>query len=182
MEIPIQCVQFYYLVLSSTIAKGRILKTDCYNEAYSEPLSGGVINNIGVNTDWCELIECDKKTIDNAPKNLKITHGDIRDLPFDDFKFDTILDLSTIDHIPFSDMERVISGYDRVLNINGNILVIVWCAETEYSLNAPENTKQYYVNQVWFRNIFSKYFDITHEERFHTSHNGYLVAFIGRKK
>jgi len=59
-------------------------------------------------------------------KNVHIIQTDIRKLPFRDGSFDIILDLSTLDHIPLSQVQDVLSEYSRVLKKKGVLVLIFW--------------------------------------------------------
>jgi SAM-dependent methyltransferase len=103
----------------AVIAKGgRILKTDCYNEMHGRPV---------VKPREASLIDIDRKLVSGAVKDGHDAHyGDIREIPFEDASFDAVLDFSTLDHIPSTDVPKAIGEYARVLKPDGTLLLFVW--------------------------------------------------------
>lgn len=109
-----------------------ILKTDCNNEAYSHPISGGLIKNLKPDASLnIHIVEYDSSVINRTLQlfpDLKIQQGDIRKLHYEDKYFDLVADFSTIDHIPQEDIYRALSEYLRVTKDGGYILLVCWFA------------------------------------------------------
>jgi SAM-dependent methyltransferase len=108
--------------------EGRILKTDCFNEA-----NGGDIHleGISVSPDRLTYLELDEDTVVRARKRFPerdFQQGDIRDMPFDNEEFGGVMDLSTIDHIPPQDIAKAIAEYYRILPFGGRLLLVSWCS------------------------------------------------------
>jgi cyclopropane fatty-acyl-phospholipid synthase-like methyltransferase len=148
----------YYKKRSDEIMSGKILKTDSYNEGFGRPI---------ITNQDATLIECNidhvQKAIEANP-NLNVIFGDIRML-FYDKTFDTILDLSTIDHVPDEDIPVVMSNYSKALKPDGKILIIAWLRKSEMPM--PENwqsTNQYFLDENVFKNEFKKHFEVKEEK------------------
>jgi len=172
----------YYLISKRYLTSAkRPLKTDCFNEGHERPI---------VENNKTKLVEYNQDTINLAkgknPK-LDITQGDIRQLPFKDNQFDLVLDLSTIDHIPREDVQKVFDEYSRVLDKNGDLVIVVWLGIEEQKNEEWSADNQYSFNHEFFREELGKKFDILahtfllqvdqvdHPPRF-------LFEFICRKK
>ena len=150
-----------------------VLKTDAHNEAGIYPESLPIAPHL-----WCDGVICleyDMNVIDWAKKwnwtRVSIEQWDIRQLEFDDKYFDTIIDLSTIDHIHPQDIDLVLDWYRRVLKDGGKILLVVrtWAWPDEDIDSKIENVEwvssnQYYFNKEWFKKKLSDRFEITYEE------------------
>jgi SAM-dependent methyltransferase len=122
-------VHEYYLTRTKELIGERnldILKTDCWNEAEGSPIPGGIADNI---RGRIKLLEIDRGRIEKCATETDAYWGDIRKIPFRNNRFDLILDLSTLDHIPFSDVPTALAEYARVLNDKGEVLLFVWCGE-----------------------------------------------------
>ncbi len=119
----------HYLAQSRRLAGDytapSILKTDLHNEANDQPVKGGIVGNLHGDI---YALEIDPQIYKTAAQKVKghLKRGDIRDLPYQDQSFDLVLDLSTIDHVPFADIEGVLRGYRRVLKDGGCLYLVVW--------------------------------------------------------
>jgi len=82
----------------------RVLRADCYQESQ------------GITALWAqardtEYLEIDEAIAAKAKRlipDMRVTVGDIRQIPWPDNTFDVVLDLSTIDHVP--DYRRVLTS------------------------------------------------------------------------
>lgn len=100
-------------------------------------------------------IDISKEICNRAVKHgtrAKIRQGDIRCLPYLNEYFDLILDVSTIDHIPFSEAKVALSEYYRCLRTNG-VLVIMFahdrCAiDTSKDCDKMKDCFPFSVNEV----------------------------------
>jgi len=109
--------------------KYTLLKTDLWNEGvdYDREILGHIknkYNNLSlygtdISSEVCILA---KKRF----PFIKIKHGDIRKLPFKSDTFDFIIDLSTIDHVPENNVNKVITEYNRVLKNEGIVVLVFW--------------------------------------------------------
>lgn len=150
----------------------KILKTDCYNEAFDRPI---------IKDENATLLEYEPKFIEIARKKnpkLNIVQGDIRKLPFEDESFDLILDFSTIDHIPQSDVPKVLSEYNRCLMKGGRLVIITWFNPRGYLDKAWESTNQYFFDYEVFRAYLSDFNFISGEPLFVEFDKCYLYQFI----
>lgn len=145
----------YYLISRRYLSSARRpLKTDCFNEASDRPI---------VTDDKTKLVEYNQDTINQAKEKnpgLDITQGDIRKLPFKDKQFDLILDLSTIDHVAPKDIPTVFDEYSRVLDKNGDLVIIAWLGIEELDHQQWSADNQYVFNHEFFREELGKRFDI----------------------
>jgi SAM-dependent methyltransferase len=57
-------------------------------------------------------------------KNIKISNGTINQFAFKDASFDILLDMSTSDHVPPEDIQKVLDEYCRVLKKDGVLILI----------------------------------------------------------
>ncbi len=99
----------------------RVLKTDCWNETHTCPFPLALVHGS------IECIEIDEEAIAAARlrfPELKVTHGDIRKIPFGYSEFDALVDFSTIDHI--HDYRVALHEYGRVVKNGGIVLITVW--------------------------------------------------------
>jgi ubiquinone/menaquinone biosynthesis C-methylase UbiE len=170
----------YYLEKCRAVCKPgmKILKTDCNNEAYARPQDGGIAGNIDGEVT---LLEYDQKVIDDCPKKFAVDKGDIRELPYGR-DFDLVIDLSTLDHIPFADVPKAIGEYARV---GKDLLLIVWCGvdwlveQTNRADFLPTN--QYYFNEELVESELKKYYHIEEKDtEFYRQNNSNLVYFLCR--
>ena len=103
----------------------RVLKVDLWNEGVET--SRDILGKFeGIDAVGFDL----SKTICHLAKerlyNPEIAQATCRNVPFADAKFDLILDLSTIDHIPFSKTKEVFAEYYRVLRPKGLVALVFW--------------------------------------------------------
>lgn len=161
----------------SNLIGGKILKTDCFNEANGRPVA----------TKDMTIIEYDQEMIDKAKKadpELNIIRGDIRSLPFDNESFDGILDLSTLDHIDNPDL--AIEEYYRVLKPEGYLLLITWVGPKQEDTDEWKSTNQYFFNRDELKNILDEKFEYGFSQDLFTEsepnyHHGTLIEFICQK-
>lgn len=117
------------ILLSHTTASELCaLKTDLWNE--------GVETNRDIlgRLELCQRlrivgVDVSNVTCQLARKHLQntfIANADIRHLPFKNESFDTIFDLSTIDHVLPSEMPVVLGEYQRTLKGPGLLLLFFW--------------------------------------------------------
>lgn len=133
-----------------------ILKADCYNEGFRDKIAN----------DKTVLVEYKQSHIDQALSlypQLTIVQGDIRNLPFENEKFDLIVDLSTIDHVLPKDMSQVIREYDRVLEPDGIILLVAWFSRFANIINYWSPDAQYYLPYKQTKGELKKYFTLVKE-------------------
>lgn len=149
-----------------------VLKTDAHNEAWIYSESIPIAPHLECDGVIC--LEYDLNVIDWAKKwnwkRVSIEQGDIRQLEFDDNYFDTIIDLSTIDHIAPKDVPSVFDWYKRVLKKDWKLLMVVWTGndvdEIDSKIEWVErvSTNQYYFNKEWFEKELSNRFKINYQE------------------
>lgn len=137
----------YYLEMSQMMVDEHpkeqpfVLKTDLHNETNKDSIP--ILGNLK-HFAILDAIELDSLTVKKARAshkgyNITIRNGDIRKLPYLDNYYDLILDLSTVDHVLPDELERVIKEYNRVLKIDGRLLLIIWTNPTR-DIYMPEQT------------------------------------------
>ena len=107
----------------------RVLKVDLWNEGVET--SRDILSHLAdFDTVGFDL----SKTICHLAKdrlyNTGIAQATCQNMPFAREKFDLILDLSTIDHIPFSKTEEIFKEYYRVLKPKGLLAIAFWQSNT----------------------------------------------------
>lgn len=163
----------------------KILKIDAWNEAKNKP-NKGIVGNLNAS---CMIIEVDKDIYEEAKKNMPyadILMGDIRNIQLPDEYVHGLIDLSTLDHIPFSDVETALKEYKRVVKEQGKILLVTWFAEDEEFRQYCEKKKwttenQYYFEYELFTEMLKNYFDIKYTECLYKVDRRSLVLFEGQK-
>jgi len=186
----------------------RILKTDIFNEiTLRHPTPGGILLNLKRDPATMELhaIEYDEKKVFIAwymqmEHFVKVTRGDMRNLPYEDKYFDLVLDLSTLDHIRIEDIEQVFLQYNKVLKDKGLLVLFSWCADFyTYGYAGPGIDMWHFDNQYWFppdqvREKLQCYFNILEEEKGYVymwekmnligpqNNNYFMYRFLGEKK
>ncbi len=122
------------------------MKVDLWNEGVetSRDILGGLATQDAVGFDFSKPI-C--RLAKNRLKTSDITQATCHSLPFACGKFDLILDLSTIDHIPFKDVDFVFGEYYRVLKPDGLLALAFWRQNlvTKYFMHKPSD--QYYFDK-----------------------------------
>ena len=123
--------------------KLRILKVDLWNEGVE--ISRDILNNFeGIETYGFDL----SKNICNLAKarldKTGVVQATCQNIPYISGNFDLVLDLSTIDHIPFHKTSQVFEEYYRVLKPKGLLAIAFWQSNlaTKYLLEV--NPEQLY--------------------------------------
>jgi len=110
-------------MLASYVTEGRVLKVDAWNEGGRK----GVFNvELLKNVDFT-CIDVSRKTCAKAHRKhgwINVACADMRRLPFRNSVFDMVLDISSSDHLPFSDFPSVVEGYKKVLKQSGKLLLV----------------------------------------------------------
>ena len=148
-----QYIKSFYLQLVNRAlgqlkpAKGlRVLKVDLWNEGVET--SRDILSNFAtvdaVGFDFSKTI-C--RMAKNRLQNSGVAQATCQSLPFASGKFDLVLDLSTIDHIPFAYAGEIFSEYYRVLKPKGLLAMAFWRSNivTKYFLHAPSD--QFYFDK-----------------------------------
>ena len=158
---------------------GRILKTDCFNEGVGDFRDLGDI----LDPNRTTYLEIDVTAIEKAVAahpDWDFRAGDIRKLPFDDLTFNTIFDLSTVDHVPPSDLNTVLGEYHRVLKYNGKLVMVAWCADERRDEPVDWGGLQYFFYEPDIMAAMSG-FSLYHRDVIHRGDGVYLAEFIARK-
>jgi len=143
---------FYQLLVNRALGQlkpgnnPRILKVDLWNEGVetSRDILGGFRAQDVVGFDFsktiCRLAKRRLKTSD-------VAQATCHSLPFASDRFDLVLDLSTIDHIPFRDVSLIFGEYFRVLKPGGLLAVAFWRQNlvTKYFMHKP--AEQFYFDK-----------------------------------
>ena len=179
MEIEEIYAHYRELVRRYVPPWGFVLKTDCHNEAVSGFKDLGDVLNAKRTT----YVEIDLETIERAKERYPdrhFTHGDIRALDFRDEYFSTVVDLSTIDHIPLEDVPVAISEYHRVLKDGGRLLMVAWCCDERREEPTDWNGPQYFLYEPDLMEALIG-FDLIRVEEFHRGGDIYLIEIVGDK-
>ena len=163
----------YYLFVANIFKDKsiRILKTDTHNESNIFNISIPLAPILADGNDLT-CIEIDPEVLNLAKKNfpnIRMLEGDIRKLNRNE-KYDLILDFSTIDHIQPSEYKEVLKSYREM---SKNISIIVWLSNTR-----PNEEKQYFFNNLNFRNDFREIFGDFKEVLLFTDYGASLVHFF----
>jgi SAM-dependent methyltransferase len=101
----------------------NLLKTDLFDEA----MSAGLIPLLETKANHVVAIDVSAEIAEMAARryaNLEVKVADVRELPFEDAAFDTIVSLSTLDHFPITgDIENGLQELYRVLRPGGELLL-----------------------------------------------------------
>jgi len=150
----------------------KVLKTDTWNET---------VMNLPIKAD--AYLELDNYRVQQAlSSGYNTIQGDIRQIPFPDGEFRTVIDLSTIDHIP--DYEKAIQEYHRVLKNDGIALIVAWLSTWRPSpIEENWGGTQYWFKASEFRDTLEKYFEITREQDFpEFTRDKFLYGFFLKKR
>ena len=118
----------------------RILKVDLWNEGVetSRDILGNMPDFDTVGFDFSKNV-C--RLAKNRLDHSGVVQAACRTLPFSSGNFDLLLDLSTIDHIPFAKTKEIFAEYYRVIKPKGLLAVAFWQSNlaTKYLLHVdPE--------------------------------------------
>jgi hypothetical protein len=163
----------YYLFVADIFKDKsiRILKTDTHNESNIFNISIPLAPILADGNDLT-CIEIDPEVLKLAKKNfpnIRMLEGDIRKLNRNE-KYDLILDFSTIDHIQQAEYKEVLKSYREM---SKNISIMVWLSNTR-----PNEEKQYFFNNLNFRNDFREIFGNFKEILLFADYGASLVHFL----
>ncbi|XHH09324.1 MAG: class I SAM-dependent methyltransferase [Candidatus Bathyarchaeia archaeon] len=142
---------FYQLLVNRALGQlktvnPRVLKVDLWNEGVetSRDILSGFTAEDAVGFDFSKTI-C--RLAKHRLENTNVAQATCHSLPFKSEKFDLILDLSTIDHIPFKDVNLIFHEYYRVLKQGGLLAVAFWRQNvvTKYFIHTPPD--QFYFDK-----------------------------------
>ncbi len=102
-------------------------------------------------------------------KNSHIAQADIRNLPFAKNSFDILLDISTLDHVPWLQAKKALKEYARVLKSNGVLVLVFWynCFAVKHVRHDKENEFQYYFSLKEAKSELKQNFDVLEEYCIH---------------
>lgn len=149
--------------------KIKLLKTDLWNEGieYQRDILGHYQNYKNLDLYGIDISSVVCSYAKSRVKNIHILQADFRDLPFKSESFDIIIDLSTLDHIPESQVKNVIREYKRVLKKNGVLVLIFWyksfLVRIKMIRRRQENDMQYYFSLKLIKSIVESAFNIKKE-------------------
>jgi len=127
----------------------HVLKVDLWNEGVetTRDILGNFASVDAVGFDFSKRI-C--RMAKNRLHSSNVTQATCQSLPFASEKFDLVLDLSTIDHIPFAYADEVFSEYYRVLKPKGLLAMALWRSNiiTKYFLHTPAEQLYFDVKKV----------------------------------
>jgi len=152
-----QCLTAFKLGLAN-LSKGRIriLKTDLWTEGivrsrevlnHAVELSEREGYKVEAHGIDISLLACNQAI--NYLTRATIKQGDIRNLDYASCFFDLILDISTIDHVPYSDAQTALAEYARCLKPKG-VLVLMFAhtGSTFDSMRPVTGIRDYYTFPV----------------------------------
>lgn len=160
-----------YQDIAKDFATGYTLKTDVWQETrekYEAPIEAD------------EYIELLPNLVEEAQKRgLKCIQGDITNMPYEDKKFDTVIDTSTIDHV--ADYSKAISEYARITK--DKLLLIVWLTSGDTMQDGGDlaGGQQFYFNEDKFVEVLEEYFVEERREVLRDAGNRRVVSFRCRK-
>lgn len=99
------------------------LKTDLFEECFERDSFFSYV-------DCNELygIDISEEAVKQAKtnfKSLRLQRADIRDMPFEDEKFDLIISNSTLDHMPLKELPKAIKEMKRTLKDQGTLIITI---------------------------------------------------------
>lgn len=127
----------YQVAMTKKIKKGdRVLDLGCGNAVLYEILAGKSIDYVGLDVS-SKLLNLAKKNISLVKKRgekARLIKGDIISLPFLKNKFDWVLSLAVLHHIPSQELQKKSAEeIYRVLRPGGRIVISVWNLYTIYA-------------------------------------------------
>lgn len=158
-------MDYYRTVADSLLPDSKFaLKTDCFNETHEKPI-------IYREEDLSKttLLEYNPEHIKLAREkipNLRVFQGDIRRLiEWEAQTFDLLLEFSTIDHVPQSDVPIVLDGYNHVLMPGSKAVIITWFNGDGYKDEGKgwNSTDQYFFDFEFVKSEIEKRFKIVDE-------------------
>lgn len=164
--------RFYYESIADTVNESLkpsvILKTDLWNEGI-EPISGNLEDLIrkynglgiyGIDISRCVCSEAYKRL-----RQVRIVEADIRAIPFKDDAFDTVLDISTCDHLSFAELPACLKEYRRVLKNDGRLIVVFnnCSLYSQVRGNIQPSRFRWAFPKSSAKKVFCRYFDIIFE-------------------
>ncbi len=160
-----------YQDLAKGYREGYTLKTDSWQEAEDEgPIEADIYVEIST--------EIRHKALE---KGFNVVEGDIRQLPFDDGTFDTVIDTSTIDHV--DDYETAIKEYHRVAK--NKLMLVTWVTSGETRIDDQRDLAgglQYYFNREEFEDKLYRYFKINETWILRETDDRKVICYLGIKK
>ncbi|MBI5732330.1 MAG: class I SAM-dependent methyltransferase [Candidatus Magasanikbacteria bacterium] len=129
-----QFPRLYQTKAISGIKKGsKILDIGCGNGVLYDFLSRKSIKYVGLDSSG-KLLSIAEKRIKKIGGSYKLVLGNITSLPFKDKKFDWVLALAVLHHIPSSALQKkAVEEMHRVLKPQGRAVVSVWNLYTDYA-------------------------------------------------
>ena len=146
-----------YLRSLITKNQGQVLKLDLWNEGGSKGCFDiGLFKSFYVTGIDIAQVACAKAKAKNPWMSLMNVTVEL--LPFRDKSIDVILDISTSDHVPFTNFCRIIHDYSRILKKEGELLMI-------YNNRLPRTPRltgyaDYWFTQEEVKQAISEHFNI----------------------
>jgi SAM-dependent methyltransferase len=128
-----EAIYRYYATRAAQVARGVVLKTDAFNESGRRWWAVPIVDKLEsthvvvVEIDGARAAICREKY-----PEVEVICADLSEVEFQARTFDTILDLSTLDHI--ASWEKVLESYQVWLSPGGSLLLFVWLGENFVSL------------------------------------------------
>lgn len=164
--------RFYYESIADTanefLKPSVILKTDLWNEGI-EPISGNferlIKKHNGLEVYGIDISRCVCSEAQKRLRQVRVVEADIRTIPFKDDAFDTVFDISTCDHLSFTEFPSCLKEYRRVLKNDGRLIMVF----NNYSLysqvrgNIQPSRFRWAFPKSSVKTVFCRYFDIIFE-------------------
>ncbi|GEM_PF-1911844 len=152
--------------------KISLLKLDLWNEAVG--VQRELLAQYAGNPDFSVFgIDISRPVCSGAKSNLSgihVSQASIVGLPFKDNSFDILLDISTLDHVPWNQAQKALKEYSRVLKTNGILVLAFWyeCFAVNHIRHDRENSTQYYFSLNEAKKKAKERFDFLEEFCIHS--------------
>lgn len=170
----------HYATRSREVARGVVLKTDTFNECGKRDQCVPVVDKLEATEVHCVEIDGARAAIcqEKFPV-VHVHHADLLEVKFDDGKFDTILDISTIDHV--YDYRALLDRYAGWLKVGGTLLVIVWLADEFEDMGVIGTDIQLIFEREKFKAELSKRFTIESRDELLQDRHRTLTEFTCKR-
>lgn len=149
----------YYATRAAQVARGVVLKTDAFNECGLRWWAVPIIDKLTaerivvVEKDGARAAICRERF-----PGVEVVTQDLTKQEFPPKLFDTILDLSTIDHV--EDWEKVIDNYGSWLKPGGKLLLFAWVGEKFEDLGQRGMDREYTLDRWSLEAKLRTYFSV----------------------
>lgn len=150
----------------------NLLKVDLWNEGImpGRDLLADCQKNKKINVFGMDFSKVVCSAAKSRLKRVHIAQADIRNMPFANNSFDLLLDISTIDHVPWLQAKKALQEYSRVLGNNGVLVLVFWydCFAVRHIRHDRENDLQYFFQLKEAKAEIKKRFEVLEEYCIHS--------------